>query len=238
MKNLIKFCLSLFDYLTEKKIINQLKRVFLNKKTISVIDIGAHKGEYISSIIKNFNISKAYCFEPNPKVFKILNNKISLNKKIELLNYGASNNSGNILFNENIESSSSSINELNKNSNYYKKKFFLLNFLGLNEVTKKIEIKVVTLSDFILENNINKIDLLKIDTEGHEFQVLSGLKDKMHMINLIHIEHHFDDMIIKDYKLTDIHNLLEKKGFKKYFKIKMRFRKSFEYLYININYNS
>ena len=238
MKNLIKFCLSLFDYLTEKKIINQLKRVFLNKKTISVIDIGAHKGEYISSIIKNFNISKAYCFEPNPKVFKILNNKISLNKKIELLNYGASNNSGNILFNENIESSSSSINELNKNSNYYKKKFFLLNFLGLNEVTKKIEIKVVTLSDFILENNINKIDLLKIDTEGHEFQVLSGLKDKMHMINLIHIEHHFDDMIIKDYKLTDIHNLLIKKGFKKYFKIKMKFRKSFEYLYINTNYNS
>ena len=238
MKNLIKFCLSLFDYLTEKKIINQLKRVFLNKKTISVIDIGAHKGEYISSIIKNFNISKAYCFEPNPKVFKILNNKISLNKKIELLNYGASNNSGNILFNENIESSSSSINELNKNSNYYKKKFFLLNFLGLNEVTKKIEIKVVTLSDFILENNINKIDLLKIDTEGHEFQVLSGLKDKMHMINLIHIEHHFDDMIIKDYKLTDIHNLLIKNGFKKHFKIKMKFRKSFEYLYINRNYIS
>jgi len=238
MRNLIKFCLSLFDYLTEKKIINQLKRVFLNKKTISVIDIGAHKGEYISSIIKNFNISKAYCFEPNPKVFKILNNKISLNKKIELLNYGASNNSGNILFNENIESSSSSINELNKNSNYYKKKFFLLNFLGLNEVTKKIEIKVVTLSDFILENNINKIDLLKIDTEGHEFQVLSGLKDKMHMINLIHIEHHFDDMIIKDYKLTDIHNLLIKNGFKKHFKIKMKFRKSFEYLYINRNYIS
>ena len=238
MRNLIKFCLSLFDYLTEKKIINQLKRVFLNKKTISVIDIGAHKGEYISSIIKNFNISKGYCFEPNPKVFKILNNKISLNKKIELLNYGASNNSGNILFNENIESSSSSINELNKNSNYYKKKFFLLNFLGLNEVTKKIEIKVVTLNDFIVENNINKIDLLKIDTEGHEFQVLSGLKDKMHMINLIHIEHHFDDMIIKDYKLTDIHNLLIKKGFKKYFKIKMKFRKSFEYLYINTNYNS
>ena len=238
MKNLIKFCLSLFDYLTEKKIINQLKRVFLNKKTISVIDIGAHKGEYISSIIKNFNISKAYCFEPNPKVFKILNNKISLNKKIELLNYGASNNSGNILFNENIESSSSSINELNKNSNYYKKKFFLLNFLGLNEVTKQIEIKVVTLSDFFEENNINKIDLLKIDTEGHEFQVLSGLKDKMHMINLIHIEHHFDDMIIKDYKLTDIHNLLIKNGFKKHFKIKMKFRKSFEYLYINRNYIS
>ena len=54
MKNLIKYCLSLSDYLTERKIINQLKRVFLNKKTISVIDVGAHKGENISDIIKNF----------------------------------------------------------------------------------------------------------------------------------------------------------------------------------------
>ncbi|MDA7552964.1 FkbM family methyltransferase [Candidatus Pelagibacter sp.] len=238
MRNLIKFCLSLFDYLTEKKIIDQLKRVFSNEKTISLIDIGAHKGEYVSSIIKNFNINNVYCLEPNFKVFKILENNVSSNEKIKLFNFGASNNSGNILFNENIETSSSSINELNKNSNYYKKKFFLLNFLGLNEVTKQIEIKVVTLSDFFEENNINKIDLLKIDTEGHEFQVLSGLKDKMHMINLIHIEHHFDDMIIKDYKLTDIHNLLIKNGFKKHFKIKMKFRKSFEYLYINRNYIS
>lgn len=60
----------------------------------------------------------------------------------------------------------------------------------------------------------------------------------MHMIHLIHFEHHFDDMIIKDYKFTDIHILLVKNEFKKYFKIKMRFRKSFEYLYINTNYNS
>lgn len=109
-----------------------------------------------------------------------------------------------------------------------------LNFLELNEVTKKIEIKIVTLSDFIIENNINKIDLYKIDTEGYKFQVLSGLKNKMYMINLIH----FDDMIIKDYKLTDIHNLLIKKAFKKYFKIKMKFQKLFEYLCLNINYNS
>ena len=68
--------------------------------------------------------------------------------------------------------------------------------------------------------------------------VLLGLKDKIRMINLIHFEHHFDDMIVKAYKLTDIHNLLTMNGFKKHFKIKMKFRKSFEYLYINKNYIS
>jgi FkbM family methyltransferase len=235
MRKLIKFCLSLFDYLTEKKILNQLKKIFFEKKPILIIDVGAHKGEFVTFINKNFNISKAYCFEPNPKIFKILKENNCLNNKIELLNYGASNSSGNIFFNENIESSSSSINELNKNSTYYKKKFFFLNFLGSNDVTTKIKIKVVTLNDFIIINKINKIDLLKIDTEGYEYQVLMGLKDKINIINVIHFEHHFDDMIIKDYKLSNIHNLLIKNGFEKKFKIKMKFRKSFEYLYVNKN---
>lgn len=236
MRSLIKFCLSVFDYLTEKKILNQLKRIFLKENKISVIDVGAHKGEYISSIIKNFEISKAYCLEPNPKVFKILENKYLQNNKIKLFNFGASNISGDIFFNENIESSSSSINELNKNSSYYKKKFFLLNFLSLSDVTKKIKIKVLTLDDFINDKETNKIDLLKIDTEGYEYQILLGLKDKINIINVIHFEHHFDDMIIKDYKFTDMHNLLIKNGFEKHFKIKMKFRKSFEYLYVNKKY--
>ena len=117
MRNLIKFCLSLFDYLLEKKIIDQLKRFFSIEKTILLIDISAHKGEY-------FNLSKAYCLEPNPNIFKILENKILLNKKIKLFNLRTSNNSGNILFNQNIEILSSSINELNENLNYYKIFFF------------------------------------------------------------------------------------------------------------------
>ena len=45
-------------------------------------------------------------------------------------------------------------------------------------------------------------------------------------------------MIIKSYKLSDIHNYLnDKNGFKKKFKIKMKFRKSFEYLYLNKDFS-
>lgn len=232
MKSLIKFGLSLFDYFTEKKVFNELKKQIFNKK-ILVIDIGAHKGEYISNITKNFDIYKAYCFEPNPKVFQILKNNISSNSKIDLINYGVSNSSGEVIFNENIESSSSSLNELNTNSNYYKKKYLLLNFFNSKNVINKIKVYVITLDEFITKNKINKIDLLKIDTEGYEFQVLQGLKDKLKNVHLVHFEHHFDDMIIKEYKLTDIHNLLISNGFEKKFKIKMKFRKSFEYLYEN-----
>ena len=83
------------------------------------------------------------------------------------------------------------------------------------------------------ENQIEKIDLLKIDTEGFEYKVLLGLENKLKKTKLIHFEHHFDDMIIKKYKFKDINNLLLKNNFKKIFKIKMKFRKSFEYIYKN-----
>ncbi len=43
-------------------------------------------------------------------------------------------------------------------------------------------------------------------------------------------------MIIKKYKFTDIHNLLKKNNFEKVFKIKMKFRKSFEYIYKNTKF--
>ena len=236
MVRLIKFILSLFDYFTEKKILTQLKKLLIDQKSISVIDIGAHKGEFISGINNNFEISKAYCFEPNPRVFMLLQKFFLSNKKFKLFNFGASNKNDNISFNENMESSSSSINELNTDSRYYKKKFFLLNFFGSKKkIINKISIKVIKLEDFLIENKINKINLLKIDTEGHEYQVLKGLKDKINIIDLILFEHHFDDMIIKNYKLSNIHDLLVENGFIKKFKIKMKFRKSFEYIYVSKN---
>ena len=233
MIKLIKFFLELFDYFTEKKILLEIKKIFSNESQISIIDVGAHKGEYILNILKNFKVKQGYCFEPNPSVFRILQNNIKNKKNIEFINFGVSNSSGKIKFNVNIESSSSSINNLNEKSNYYKKKFYLLNFFNTSNVTKVIDIEVLTLDNFMKKKGIIQIDLLKIDTEGYEMQVLKGLQDKIKKIKLIHFEHHFDDMIMKDYKLSNIHNYLVKNGFKKKFKIKMKFRKSFEYLYLN-----
>ena len=39
-------------------------------------------------------------------------------------------------------------------------------------------------------------------------------------------------MIIKNYTFSDIHNLLKNNGFRRVYKIKMPFRKSFDYIYI------
>ena len=235
MKDLIKFILNIFDFFTQQKILSILSKLNKNNKLQILIDVGSHKGEYIKSINSKFSIEKIFAFEPNPEIYNILEKNI-YRDNIKTFNFGISDKSGTVSFNKNLESSSSSINNLNKESKYYKKKFLLLNFLNKKKITTRINVQVKRLDQFIINNQIDIVNLLKIDTEGYEFNVLKSLGNKLTKVKIIHLEHHFDDMIIKNYKLSDIHELLIKNGFKKYFKIKMKFRKSFEYIYVNKNH--
>ena len=62
--------------------------------------------------------------------------------------------------------------------------------------------------------------------------MIKGLKDSISKVSVILFEHHYDNMIIKNYTFSDIHNLLKNNGFRRVYKIKMPFRKSFDYIYI------
>ena len=131
------------------------------------------------------------------------------------------------------ESSSSTINDFNTNSKYFKRKLKILNISNIDQYYKKIPIKIIILDEYIKEKNLQNIDLLKIDTECFEFDVIQVLKKNYNIIKFIYFEHHYDDMIKKNYKFKDINQLLTKYGFKKIYKSKMYFRKSFEYIYEN-----
>ena len=74
--------------------------------------------------------------------------------------------------------------------------------------------------------------VLKIDIEGYEFFVLKGFDKYIKNAKVVHFEHNYDNMLIKKYTFTDIHNLLINNNFHNSLKIKMFFRKSFEYVYL------
>ena len=236
MNLLIKFFLNIFDHFTEKQINKFLIKVFARDIPI-IVDVGSHKGEYISNITKNFKFEIIYAFEPNPEIFQILKKKFTNNNNIKINNFGIGDFNDVKILNNNLESSSTTFNQLNTKSKYFKKKYFLLNPFKLKKIINPVKIEVIKLKKYINDNNINKIDLLKIDTEGYELKVLKGLEDNINLVNYIHLDHHFDDMIIKNYKLSDIHDYLKKNNFEKVFKIKMKFRKSFEYIYQNTKLN-
>ena len=231
---LIRFILNFFDNFQQKKIINFLKRKL--HQDLIIIDVGSHYGETIKLFCKNFKIKKIHCFEASPNNFKILLKKI---KKAGLSDFCTLNMlalgslSKESFIKQTKESSSSSINDFNSDSKYFKRKLKILNIINSNKYYEKIPIKIIVLDDYIAEKKIQFIDLLKIDTEGFEFNVIKGLEKNYKIVKFIYFEHHYDDMIKKNYKFKDINQILTKYGFKKIYKSKMYFRKSFEYIYEN-----
>jgi FkbM family methyltransferase len=225
--------LKVFDYVSQRKITNFLKLI-LKKNLNTVLDVGAHHGETILNLINNFNIKKIYAFEASNINFLVLKKqleKIVSKTEIVLINHGVGEKEGFKNIKQTEESSSSTYSDIDENSSYFmKKKFFLYN---KKKYFKNEETKLITLNNFFDQNKLQDVDYLKIDTEGYEFFVLKGLDKYIKNVKVIHFEHHYDNMLIKKYKFSDIHNLLINNNFYNSFKIKMFFRKSFEYVYLN-----
>ena len=234
---IIKTLINFFDYFQQKKIFN-----FLRKKIIGnaiLFDVGAHYGETIKNFIKYFKIKEIHSFEASPKNFEILNKKFkdNIHTKIILNNLGLSNEDKIVLFNQFSESSSSTLSKINKNSRYFKRKIEVLGLKKNQNYFENIEVKLQLLDEYLMKSNITSIDLLKIDTEGHEYYVLKGSSKNLSKIKYIYFEHHYDDMLKKGYTFSDIHNFLKKNNFEKIFKSKMYFRKTFEYIYKNSRFD-
>ena len=233
--------LNIFDYFHKKKIFRFLKIKNLANFDI-FFDIGAHTGETISSFGKNLNLKVIYSFEASPISFQILNNNLKKiqstipNSQINIENFAVGSLSKKIKIKHFIESSSSTIKKINTRSKYFKKKKKFISSLNNLNYFKEIDVNQISLDEYIIQKNIKRIDFLKIDTEGSEYDVIMGVTKNLKNIKLILFEHHFDDMISKEYKFSHINNLLIQNNFKQIFKIKMPFRKTFEYIYLNKTY--
>jgi FkbM family methyltransferase len=236
----IKFILkilSFFDYFKKKDVIHFFKKNIIGEID-NLIDVGAHHGETIMLFNMKFNINNIYAFEPSYKNFKVLEKKTKniRNDNLRIYNYGIGETEGLFDFNESEESQSSTLVKINYKSSYYKRKEKLLKFFEKKKnlfFTTKVNIK--TLDNFLKEKKINHVEILKIDTEGYDFNVIKGLEDDISKVKYIYFEHHFHDMFKKEHKFSDINNYLKKNNFEKIFKIKMMFRKTFEYIYCNKN---
>ena len=209
IKSLILFCLKIIRYYWhEPNILKSLKKLNINY----IFDVGSHRGESIDYFIKLKNLKKIQSFEPQKDIFLILKKKYKNNNKVILNQIALSQNENYKDFYINDLSSTSGFSRLNKKSLWLKIKNKILN--KKNPIINKIKIRSITIDKFIKQKKIKKIDLLKIDTEGHELEVLKGaLKTiKEHKVKFILIELHFSKMY-QNYSKKKIESFLAKNNF-------------------------
>ena len=194
-----------FSSFHHKRISRYLSELDIEK----IIDIGAHKGEFLESILKIKKISSFYAFEPQKNIFKELNEKFSDNQKITLFNFAMDKEIANKKIKINKLSMTSSLGEINEKSFYLKIKNFLT--FSKSNFEDEYEIQTNTV-DKIFENIGLQKALLKIDVEGFEMNVIKGSQMKLKEIPFILLENQFGNHY-KNNNFNDIKDVLIKYNF-------------------------
>jgi len=221
MQKIIYYLLNkLFMNEVEKKILKYLDK----KNNNYIFDIGCFRGNFTNNLLKHENKlglkSNFFLFDPNPKT-KIYLNELLKNDKIKYSNFAIDNTNSSKKFylNKFFESSGSSLQTTQMNDKKWKltRQIFMQIVQPYKKVEDFVEINVETktLDSFCNENNIDHIDLLKIDAEGNEFNILLGSEKLLinNKINVIYVEISEKNENFEK-KNDEIKNYLKKFGFK------------------------
>lgn len=169
--------------------------VELAKQSNVIVDIGANTGIFtLLSCAVNKN-AKVYSFEPGKNIFGKLKENVEKNNfPASLQKKGVSNKSGiQTFYDMDLDvHMSASLN------------FEKIEDLQDQQYLVKTEIETVTIDKFCTDNNIEKIDLLKIDVELHEPEVLEGYQQLIYKHKpIIFIEILKDNIAERIYQLID-----------------------------------
>ena len=182
---------------------DNLKRIpckyYLPKEKDIVIDLGAGVGEETIIFSKLVgDLGKVYSIEAHPRTYHCLENLVKSNSMSNVLTSNLA--IGNI--NNEIFFSDFNNHEANK----------ILKVAA--SFNAGLKIKQITLDHFIEMNNIIKIDFLKINIEGAEFEIIENMSQSIKIIKNIAVSCHdfLSENISKNIKRT-LTSYLENNGF-------------------------
>ena len=175
-----------------------------NIDCLSVVDIGANRGQFALMSRYSFPTAKIISFEPLPKpaalfqkVFSEDNNTIfhlaAIGSKSEqsLMHVSAKDDSSSLL----------PISSLQEKI-----------FPGTNEIDT-VNVRVALLEDFIDESNIVEPALLKLDVQGYELEALLGCSSLLHKFKWVYCECSFVELYEEQKLAADVIDWLSNKGY-------------------------
>ncbi|MGY3802544.1 FkbM family methyltransferase [Pigmentibacter ruber] len=152
----------------------------LNENSV-VFDLGGYEGQFASDIYSKY-LCHVYVFEPIKKYYEGIQARFSRNKKIHIYNFGISNADKETTFGL-LEDGTSEFKNVGKKESVILKSF----------------------EHFIKENNIEKIDLLKVNIEGGEYELFLNMPHSI-LDKIKHIQIQFHDFFAdSEQKMNEIH---------------------------------
>ena len=161
-------------------------KIYGHKPRGVVVDIGANIGAY--TIYASETADKVYAFEPVPSTFRILKHNCKMLRNVTISNYAiGSKNDMKVMH----------LNKRDGDSSFY----------PIENESKQISVFCVSLDNWLTFEGIERIDTLKLDCEGAEYEILYS-SNKLHIVNRIVMEYHLKE------ETQRLIGYLQGKGFK------------------------
>ena len=186
---------------------NDIERLSIayRKSNQVAFDVGANVGSTSKELLKHFKGCRIYAFEPHPITFKKLESNIASTRffPVQLAFSDVSGEKN--LYDYGDESV---INSLTPNAQYA---------VRFDKKATELLIVTKTIDEFCSEKAIQKIDILKVDTEGHDFNVIKGAERMLASNSITFVYFEFNDFLprpgTEGGSLNEITNYLSNFGF-------------------------
>jgi len=144
-----------------------------------IFDVGSNRGDYAKLVLTAFPKAKLMCFEPNPGTFQLLSQNLASSASLFQMGFGKQTGTFDLYFDARDQTSVMATSNPE-----------ILKSISKVTETEKVQIKVETLDNFCASQKIDRIDFLKVDTEGFELDILQGAKKMLEekRINIIQFE--------------------------------------------------
>ena len=195
-----------------------------------VFDVGAHTGTTINAFRDMIPQATIHAFEPGPLAFESLEKHYRSAKDVFLNKIAVGDVCGTKTFFENTSLVMSS--------------FLPLGPDGWGKVDREIPVDVTTLDSYCKENQIPRVSVLKIDTQGFDLTVLRGSEGLIanSRIQLILMEFTFIEIYSGIPPFDEIFRFLTNRGFRLVSFYKFHYKDGLagwtDALFINSNYGN
>jgi FkbM family methyltransferase len=168
-----------------------------------VFDVGANIGQSIENFRHYFACPAIHSFEPSPQAFLELRRRTMDVPDLALSNVALGARSGQHVFFESAAGSPMS-SLLPPGSECW----------GGGGIRDTLQVNLGTIDEYCAQHEIERIDILKIDTQGYDLEVIKGASAmlQMHSIHLIHMEIIFGDMYQGIPRMDEVYAYLADRG--------------------------
>jgi FkbM family methyltransferase len=178
-----------------------MRRLVSSQRHLTIFDVGANVGQTIRRMRETFPQPTIHAFEPGSDAFNALREEYSYKRGVHINNIALGHRRETKEFIEAANSENCSFLEPGEKS--------------WSSFKQRRPVNITTIDAYCRQCSVERIDILKSDTEGFELEVLKGTSElfAQNRIHLVYLETIFRRLYENSARLDEIYGFLSSRGF-------------------------